>query len=99
MKTKRETRILISKCYDNICLGIIKRDKDIDGAVSGKSCKELCLDAEKRGYMGELRYAIGDCRCGLPIPRGFNYIEELQVISSKLPIIVERYRKLVAGKI
>jgi hypothetical protein len=96
LRAKPEARILVTKCYNNACLGIIMRGLDVDGAVSGRNCGELCEDLEKRGYMGELRFAAGDCRCGLPLPPQCDCANELLVLASRLPLIVERFEKLGA---
>ncbi len=65
---KREARILVSACSGDTCLGVVLRSIDIDGAVAGRSCEDLCRRLEESGYSGELRYAYGSCRCGLPSP-------------------------------
>jgi len=65
---KPEARILASACTTNACLALILRGIDVDGAVAASSCKDLCRRLEAKGFMGELRYAVGDCSCGLPEP-------------------------------
>ncbi|MEB2836548.1 MAG: hypothetical protein GSR80_001718 [Desulfurococcales archaeon] len=62
---KSETRILVSACTASSCVGIVLRGTGVDGAVSGSSCAELCRDAARRGLLGETRYFLGDCPCGL----------------------------------
>jgi len=63
---KPETRILVSSCTRSTCLAVVLRGIDVDGAVAGVDCGEVCRRLEERGYMGEVRYAYGDCMCGLP---------------------------------
>ncbi len=66
MKTyKHEVRILLSKCSEEICIGLIIRGKGFDGAVSGRNCNELCERLRTKGYIHELRLASGHCDCGL----------------------------------
>ncbi len=62
---KSEARILVSACTIDSCVGVVLRGIGIDGAVSGSSCAELCRDAAKHGFLGETRYFLGDCPCGL----------------------------------
>jgi len=63
---KPEARILVSSCTGRMCLAIVLRGIDVDGAVAGEDCEDLCRRLEQRGYMGEARYSYGDCTCGLP---------------------------------
>jgi len=65
---KPEARIVVSSCTRSKCLAIVLRGIDVDGAVAGEDCEDLCRRLEQRGYMGEARYAYGDCTCGLPQP-------------------------------
>ncbi|MCE4625596.1 MAG: hypothetical protein F7C35_07030 [Desulfurococcales archaeon] len=69
---KPEARVLLSSCGQvfgqELCLALILRGSGVDGAVSGRGCRDLCKNAEEKGYSGELRYALGDCSCGLPTP-------------------------------
>ncbi len=99
MKTKHESRIVITKCYDEVCLGIIIRGEDVDGAVSGRNCQELCAELVNRGFMGELRFSAGDCRCNLPLPPDKRGATILQVLSARLPLWVERVKRILTGKI
>jgi len=99
LRAKPEARILVSKCYENSCLGIIKRGPDIDGAVSGRGCEALCQDLEERGYAGEVRFACGDCRCGYPLPPGRDCAWDLLVLAARLPLIIEGFKAWRTGKI
>lgn len=65
---KREARVLLSSCHENLCIGVIARGSRVDGVVSGCGCDGLCRDAADRGYTGELRYSRGECSCGFPPP-------------------------------
>lgn len=65
---KVETRILVTVCSSRACIGVVLRGSGVDGSVGGKDCIELCEDLIRRGYRGETRYALGDCKCGLPSP-------------------------------
>ncbi len=94
---KPEARVLVSKCYGGLCLGIVVRLDDVDGAAAGCGCEGLCESLEDKGYMGELRYAIGDCRCGLPLPPrdpGALALSLLATLSSDYPLWVEKSRAL-----
>ncbi|GAB6147621.1 hypothetical protein [Stetteria hydrogenophila] len=78
---KREARVLVSLESGSWTVGLVLRDVSIDGVSIARSCPEACLDLARRGYMGELRYATGPCRCGLPEPpqppRGVGAAEKL----------------------
>ncbi len=75
---KEEARIFVSKCNPDICIGVIVRGIGVDGVVSGKNCREACSQLSEKGYLGELRYFIGDCSCGLvESPISTPYIENL----------------------
>jgi len=65
---KSEARILVSTCDSGGCLAVILRGNGVDGAAYAGSCASLCMRVAEKGYMGELRYSIGDCTCGLPRP-------------------------------
>jgi hypothetical protein len=65
---KSEVRILASSCVEGICTGFVVRGDGIDGVVIGTGCTGLCLRLSERGFLGELRYSVGDCTCGLPEP-------------------------------
>lgn len=65
---KREVRILVSSSYNGWIVGLVVRGPSIDGLVVARSCAGACLELSRLGYMGELRYAIGPCTCGLPEP-------------------------------
>jgi len=74
---KPETRILVTVCHRNVgCLGVVMRGQGVDGACSGSSCLELCSHLARRGFFGELRYALGDCTCGYPPPPRDGIVEE-----------------------
>ncbi len=63
---KKEARILVSKCKNSICSGIILRFYSIDGLIlSTNGCKDFCDKIKKSGYFYELSYYYGDCSCGL----------------------------------
>ncbi len=93
---KREARVLVSHCYSGVCLGLVLRGGDVDGAVAGRGCEELCGDAARRGYLGETRYYAGDCHCGLSsVPERLREAESLLLaLSSSLPRWLEAYRRL-----
>lgn len=99
MRAKREARVLVSKCYSGICLGIVLRGSDVDGAVAGPSCSALCRELETKGYTGELRYAVGDCRCGLPTPPSVTGETEslILALSSSLPLWMSRSMRILTG--
>ncbi|MCE4619348.1 MAG: hypothetical protein F7C82_01400 [Desulfurococcales archaeon] len=99
MKIKREARILVSKCYCSKCIGVVLRGGDVDGAVSGHSCDELCSELKSRGFSGELRYAVGDCRCGFPPPPRASLESQslLLTLSSSLPLWVSRSMHLLGA--
>ncbi len=65
---KREARILVSSSSNGWVVGLVVRGLSIDGLVVARSCAGACLELSRLGYMGELRYAIGPCTCGLPKP-------------------------------
>ena len=65
---KREARGLASSCTRRVCVGIVVRGPGLDGLAVAPSCAALCLRLEERGYLYELRYAVGECTCGLPRP-------------------------------
>ena len=93
---KREARVLVSHCYGGVCLGLVLRGGDVDGAVAGRDCEELCRDAARRGFLGEARYHAGACHCGLPrVPARLREAESLLLaLSSSLPRWVEAYKRL-----
>ena len=93
---KREARVLVSHCHGGVCLGVVLRGGDFDGAVAGRDCRELCVDAEERGFLGEARYHAGSCPCGLPRVPGRHVEAEslLLALSSSLPRWLEAYRRL-----
>ncbi|WP_292320999.1 hypothetical protein [Caldisphaera sp.] len=63
---KKEARIFINKCKENICCGIILRFYSIDGfVISLNGCKDLCDRLKESGYFYELSYFNGDCNCGI----------------------------------
>ena len=100
MKSKTEARVLASKCFSEVCVGLILRGSDVDGAVSGRDCAELCSDLEKRGFSGELRFSTGDCKCGFPTPDrvSVELISVLHTFSASLPLWVTRTRVILAEK-
>ncbi len=65
---KSETRILVSTCKDPLCAAFVLRGDSVDGVAIGIGCIGLCLRLSEEGFLGELRYAIGKCNCGLPNP-------------------------------
>lgn len=65
---KIEARILVSTCHQGLCASAILRGRAFDAIVLATGCHELCELLESRGYIYELRYSIGDCRCNLPEP-------------------------------
>ena len=65
---KREARVLASSCTGRVCIGIVVRGPGLDGLAVAPTCTALCLRLEEKGYLYELRYAMGDCTCGLPGP-------------------------------
>ncbi|MCE4601326.1 MAG: hypothetical protein F7C38_07190 [Desulfurococcales archaeon] len=101
MKSKKEARILVSKCFSSKCLGIVLRGSEVDGAVSGRDCATLCRDAEEKGFSGELRFAAGDCRCGYPLPPTVTRSLEsvLYTLSSSLPLWIQRVETILSRKI
>lgn len=100
MRIKREARILVSKCYCSRCIGVVLRGGDVDGAVSGYSCRQLCRRIESRGFLGELRYALGDCKCGLPLPPRASpeSLNLVLTLSSSLPLWVTRVLGLLGSE-
>ncbi len=66
---KKEARVLASSCAGGFCCGYIVRGLGVDGFIaSSGGCDGLCRRASELGFMEELRYHYGDCRCGLPEP-------------------------------
>ncbi len=76
---KPEARILVSKCVKKLCLGFIVRRNGIDGILSSQNgCTGLCIEVFKKGFLEELRYYLGDCKCDLrPSPITTRYIESI----------------------
>lgn len=76
---KREARVLASMCRGRVCVAIVVRGPGVDGALAScTGCDGLCREAARRGYMGELRYHLGLCSCGLPVyPGSIPWVEEL----------------------
>jgi len=91
---KREARILVSHCYSNVCIGVVLRGADFDGAVSGVNCESLCEEARRRGYLGELRYSAGPCHCGLPQARTPWAEALLLTLTHSLPLWLGVYERL-----
>ncbi len=65
---KREARILVSASSLGCYAALVLRGPAIDGASVASSCASLCLDLAGQGFLGEARYAVGPCACGLPPP-------------------------------
>jgi hypothetical protein len=66
---KPETRLLIVACTENnLCLAVITRGFGLDGIVAGSDCDEMCLNLRRGGFLGELKYCLGPCCCGLSQP-------------------------------
>ena len=64
---KPEARILVSSCKGDVCFTFIVRAPGIDAAVAARGgCSGLCSALREEGYLGELRFHLGDCSCGLP---------------------------------
>ena len=63
---KREARVLASKCVGPVCCGYVVRGGGVDGFSAGCGCEDLCRRLREKGFMGELRYFMGECGCGLP---------------------------------
>ncbi len=100
---KREARVLYSHCANTssgpLCVGFILRERGIDGIVVAPDCSELCVEASRRGYMGELRFSAGECSCGLPQPPVIEPLwEELRSIVDDIARWVEITRSIVEGK-
>ncbi len=89
---KPEARVLAAKCYRDICLALILRGREVDGAIAGRGCEDLCRAAREKGYMGELRFHAGDCSCGLPRVPGRHLPAEsfLLAASMSLPLWLEK---------
>ena len=64
--SKREARVLASKCFDTVCCGYVVRGSGVDGFSIGCRCEGLCRRLGEKGFMGELRYYVGECNCNLP---------------------------------
>jgi len=63
---KREARILLASCNKGFCIAVVLRGMGVDGViVSENGCRDICLKARMKGYMGELRFFEGECDCGL----------------------------------
>jgi hypothetical protein len=63
---KREQRILASRCCsEKLCIALIARGRGRDAVLAGRDCRELCTRAEEKGFLGETRFYVGDCDCGL----------------------------------
>ncbi|MDP8003254.1 MAG: hypothetical protein ACP5I6_03945 [Caldisphaera sp.] len=63
---KKESRILISKCYNYTCIGIILRLNSLDGFIASKGkCEDFCQKLKLSGYFYEIGYYNGDCSCGI----------------------------------
>ncbi|MEB3816523.1 MAG: hypothetical protein LRS46_01075 [Desulfurococcales archaeon] len=87
---KPEVRILVSACGRSVCAGFIVRGESVDGMVSGSTCSSLCGEVMDKGYWGELRYAVGDCTCGLPVlDRQPSSVDRWLSISHKIVKIIE----------
>lgn len=84
---KRESRILFSSQHGGWVVGVVARGESLDGVVVSTSCAGLCLRLSELGYMGELRYSVGPCTCGLPrppgIPRGASKAGELARLAAE----------------
>ena len=65
---KREARIVITASYGGCYAALVVRGESLDGVSVASSCAGLCLDLASRGFLGEARYALGPCTCGLPPP-------------------------------
>ncbi len=89
---KREARILVSSFSDGWVVGLVVRGQSVDGVVVARSCAGACLELSRLGYMGELRYAIGPCTCGLPEPPRLP--PEVEDMKSLASTAVEAARRL-----
>jgi len=94
---KPQARVLVSHCHSNTCIGVVLRGADVDGAVSGRDCSELCSEAKRRGYLGELRYHAGACACGLPRASTPWAEALLLTLAHSLPLWLATYERL-AGR-
>ncbi|MCE4608445.1 MAG: hypothetical protein F7B61_05760 [Caldisphaeraceae archaeon] len=64
---KKESRVLINRCSQGICFGIILRLHSVDGVIiSENGCQGLCNKLVESGYYYEIGRACGDCECNLP---------------------------------
>ncbi|MEM0340353.1 MAG: hypothetical protein QXN05_02730 [Acidilobaceae archaeon] len=91
---KPEVRILLSRCSEDICASIVLRGVSFDALVLAFSCAELCERLRKEGYVGELRYALGDCTCGvLPPPALVKTASFYETFLAKLIGLAEKMRR------
>lgn len=65
---KEEARVLVTGAYSGWVAALVVRGRSLDGVVVAGSCAGACFELAEAGYMGELRYALGPCTCGLPSP-------------------------------
>ena len=97
---KPEVRILVSSCKGDVCFSFIVRAPGIDGAVATRGgCSRLCSALREKGYLGELRFHLGDCSCGLPIasglPRDSKVAAEAYLMLAGM--VVEQLARLLAS--
>ncbi|MGC9071609.1 MAG: hypothetical protein ACP5HK_02795 [Acidilobus sp.] len=65
---KKEARVVATFCEGELCAGVVVRLDSVDGiALSTCGCGDLCERLSETGYLGEVRYELGLCRCGLEV--------------------------------
>ena len=92
---KSEVRILASSCAGKVCSGFVLRGRGVDGVALGLGCAGLCLRLSEKGFLGELRYSVGDCSCGLPSPPRVTeastlYLSFARKVSERVEELMER---------